>query len=160
MKLPIKNETERLFYNLSCNSISVRVQRQIRTSRLIETLRFLLYISVSNKHFACAVFGMHRVKVLPSNNVFSLPAAHFLCRNCPKISVSIKKWNRKILSRPFVSIVYPFVSRVRPFVSKVWLYTLNEKDLQGNKSSQVIDKILLFTVNMIAFLTSVCQYHN
>ena len=160
MKLPIKNETERLFYNLSCNSISVRVQRQIRTSRLIETLRFFSFVSVSNKPFACAVFGIHRVKVLLCDHVFSLSAAHFLCQNCPKISISIKKWNRKILPRLFVSIVYPFVSKVRHFVSKVWLYTLNEKDLQGNKSSQVIDKILLFTVNMIAFLTSVCQYHN
>ena len=120
MKLPIKNETERLFYNLSCNSISVRVQRQIRTSRFLSTLRFLSFVSVSNKPFACAVFGIHRVKVLPSDNVFSLSAAHFLRRICLKISVSIKKWNRKNLPRPFVSIVYPFVSKVRHFVSKVW----------------------------------------
>ena len=95
-------------------------ESQIRTSRLIETLRFLLCISVSKKPFACAVFGIHRVKVLLCDNVFSLSAAHFLCRNCPKISVSIKKWNRKNLPRPFVSIVYPFVSTVRHFVSKVW----------------------------------------
>ena len=117
MKLPIKNETERLFYNLSCNSISVRVQRQIRTSRLIETLRFFSFISVSKKHFACAIFGIHLVKVLLCDNVFSLSAAHFLCQNCLKLSVLIKKWNRKILPRHFVSIVYPFVS-------KVWLRTL------------------------------------
>ena len=95
-------------------------ESQIRTSRLIETLRFLLCISVSKKPFACAVFGIHRVKVLLCDNVFSLSAAHFLCRNCPKISISIKKWNRKNLPRPFVSIVYPFVSTVRHFVSKVW----------------------------------------
>ena len=123
---------------------------QIRTSRLIETLRFFSFVSVSNKHFTCAVFGIHRVKVLPSNNVFSLSATHFLCQNCLKISVLIKKWNRKILPRPFVSAV-------RHFVSKVWLYTLNEKDLQGNKSSQVIDKILLlFTVSkhLITFYKS------
>ena len=116
----LKNETEKLVYNLSCNSISLGVQRQIRTSRLIETLRFLLCISVSKKPFARAVFGMHRVKVLPSNNVFSLSAAHFLCRNCPKISASIKKWNRKFWPRLFVSIIYPFVSTVGLFVSKVW----------------------------------------
>lgn len=142
------------------NCIKIKRQCQIRTSRLIETLRFLSFASVSNKPFACAVFGIHRVKVLLCVNDFSLSAAHFLYWNCLKLPVSIKRWNRKILLRPFVSIVYPFVSRVRHFVSKVWLYTLNEKDLQGNKSSQVIDKILLFTVNMIAFLTSVCQYHN
>ena len=95
---------------------------QIRTSRLIETLRFLSFISVSKKPFACAVFGIHRVKVLLCDNDFSLPAAHFLRRICLKISVSIKKWNRKILPRPFVSIVYTFVSTVRLFVSKVWFW--------------------------------------
>ena len=101
-----------------CINFGVRIQ--IITSRLIETLRFFSIISVSNKHFACAVFGIHLVKVLPSDNDFSLSAAHFLYWNCLKLSVSIKKWNRKNLPRPFVSIVYPFVSTVRPFVSKVW----------------------------------------
>ena len=47
-------------------------ESQIRTSRLIETLRFLLCISVSNKPFACAVFGIHRVKVLFCDNDFWL----------------------------------------------------------------------------------------
>ena len=42
-------------------------------------LGFFSFILVSNKPFACAVFGIHRVKVLPSDNVFSLSAAHFLC---------------------------------------------------------------------------------
>ena len=96
---------------------------QIRTSRLIETLRFFSFISVSKKPLASAVFGIHRVKVLPSNNVFSLSAAHFLCRIYLKLSVSIKKWNRKFWPRPFVSIVYPFVSTVGLFVSKVWFYS-------------------------------------
>ena len=77
---------------------------------MIETLRFLLCISVSKKPFARAVFGMHRVKVLLCDNDFSLSAAHFLYWNCPKISVSIKKWNRKNLPRPFVSTVGLFVS--------------------------------------------------
>lgn len=45
-------------------------------------MRFLLYISVSNKPFACAVFGMHRVKVLLCDSDFSLSAAHFLRRIC------------------------------------------------------------------------------
>ena len=45
----------------------------------------------ANEPFACAVFGIHRVKVLLCDNDFSLSAAHFLCRNCPKLSVSIKK---------------------------------------------------------------------
>ena len=54
-------------------------ESQIRTSRLIEILRFLSFVSVSNKPFACAVFGIHRVKVLLCNNDFSLSAAHFLC---------------------------------------------------------------------------------
>ena len=54
-------------------------------------LGFFSFISVSNKPFACAVFGIHRVKVLPSDNVFSLSAAHFLCQNYLKLSVSIKK---------------------------------------------------------------------
>ena len=71
-------------------------RHQIRTSRLIEALRFFSFVLVSNKPFACAVFGIHRVKVLPSDNVFSLSAAHFLCRNCPKISISIKNETVKI----------------------------------------------------------------
>lgn len=37
---------------------------QIRTSRLIETLGFLFYISVSKKPFAYAIFRTIRVKVL------------------------------------------------------------------------------------------------
>ena len=32
-----------------------------------------------------------KIKMLLCVNDFSLSAAHFLCRNCPKISVSIKK---------------------------------------------------------------------
>ncbi len=64
---------------------------KIKTSRLIETLRFLFCISVSNKPLDCAVFGIHLVKVLLCDNVFYLSAAHFWGRNCPKISVSIKK---------------------------------------------------------------------
>ena len=76
--------------------IKIDRQCQIRTSRLIETLRFFSFVLVSNKPFACAVFGIHRVKVLPSDNVFSLSAAHFLCRNCPKISISIKNETVKI----------------------------------------------------------------
>ena len=90
---------------------------KIKTSRLIETLRFLFFISASNKPLDRAAFGIHRVKVLLCDNVFSLSAAHFWGRNCPKISVSIKKWNRKFWPRPFVSTV-------RLFVSKVWLCTL------------------------------------
>ena len=110
-----------IFDFLRCPRFKSCHSDQIRTSRLIETLRFLLCISVSNKPFAREVFGIHRVKVLLCVNDFSLSAAHFLCRNCPKISVSIKKWNRKNLPRPFVSIVYSFVSTVGLFVSKVWL---------------------------------------
>ncbi len=64
---------------------------KIKTSRLIETLRFLFFISASNKPLDRAAFGIHRVKVLLCDNVFSLSAAHFWGRNCPKISVSIKK---------------------------------------------------------------------
>ena len=45
----------------------------------------------ASEPFACAVFGIHRVKVLLCDSDFSLSAAHFLCRNCLKLSVSIKK---------------------------------------------------------------------
>ena len=51
---------------------------KIKTSRLIETLRFLFFISASNKPLDRAVFGIHRAKVLLCDNVFSLSAAHFL----------------------------------------------------------------------------------
>ena len=66
------------WHSLVAHLVWDQVRYQIRTSRLIETLRFLSFVSVSNKPFACAVFGVHRVKVLPSDNVSPLSAAHFL----------------------------------------------------------------------------------
>ena len=112
----LKNETERLVYNLSCNSISLGVQRQIRTSRLIETLGFLFYISVSKKPFAYAIFRTIRVKVLLYVSNLLSSTAPFLWLFRLEISVMPKKWNRKIWPRPFVSFVWPIVSTVWLFV--------------------------------------------
>ena len=47
-------------------------------------LEVLLFISVSNKPFACAVFGIHRVKVLLCDNVFLLIGSTFFMPNLPE----------------------------------------------------------------------------
>ena len=62
------------------NDVGVQVPSAApnKNLKVDRNLEVLLFISVSKKPFACAVFGIHRVKVLLCDNDFSLSAAHFL----------------------------------------------------------------------------------
>ena len=52
---------------------------KIKTSRLIETLRFLFFISASNKPLDCAVFGIHHRGECRCAIMFSPYRQHIFC---------------------------------------------------------------------------------
>ena len=104
---------------LQTDVVRVQLEEPNKNLKVDRNLGVLLFYFGFKKTFACAVFGIHRVKVLLCDNVFSLSAAHFCAEIARKYPFQSKNETVKFYPRPFVSIVYPFVSIVYPFVSKV-----------------------------------------